>query len=248
MRYLNSRPLIHGHRESVLLEHPSALARDLHAGQLDAALVPVYEVFAHPGYRIAEGCGIIARGAVHSVYLAHDSSFPTLTTVALDTASLSSAHLIQILLREEFHLRPDYRPIIPGEAPEPGKGVLLIGDQAFDGLHRWGNRYHYYDLGEAWQRLTGLPFVFAVWAIHPSAREPERLAEQLRAWMRAGIECLDQIASEEPPDFQCEARRYLREHIFFELQPADREGLALYGKKLAAHGLISQAPENLLFV
>jgi len=118
---------------------------------------------------------------------------------------------------------------------------------AFSPLVR-GDRYHYYDLGEAWQRSTGLPFVFALWAINPNTANPDRLANLLRSWMEAGITCLDEIIAEQPLDFQPEARRYLREHISFEMQSADREGLALYGPKLFEHGLISKAPGNLTFV
>jgi predicted solute-binding protein len=248
VRYLNSRPLIHGRREEVLLEHPSALARDLREGHLDAALVPVFEIFAHPGYRIVDGCGIISRGPVHSVFVAHESPMEGLQTVALDTASLSSAHLIRILLREEFGLTPEYRPITAGETPGPGKGTLLIGDQAFDGRRRWGDRYGYYDLGEAWRRLTRLPFVFAVWAIRPDVPEPEPLAAQLRGWMQEGIAAIDAIVAAEEPGFREEARRYLREHIFFQMQRDDREGLHLYGAKLAEHGLIRTRPAPLHFV
>jgi len=248
VRYLNSRPLIAGHEQDILLEHPSALARDLHAGLLDAALVPVFEIFAHPGYLLVDGCGIVSRGAVHSVILAHTGDLARLEEVALDPASLSSAHLIRILLAERFGLHPRYRPLVAGEEPAAGKGVLLIGDQAFEGLHRWGERYAYYDLGQGWWDATGLPFVFACWAIRPEAPEPSALAERLRGWMREGFDRIESIVAEQPADFREEAERYLRHHIFYEMRECERRGLQLFGRKLVEHQLVKPEAEKLTFL
>ncbi|RPJ81072.1 MAG: hypothetical protein EHJ94_05275, partial [Deltaproteobacteria bacterium] len=46
-------------------------------------------------------------------------------------------------------------------------GVLVIGNCALTG--EWGQRFPYVsDLGELWKQATGLPFVFAVWAVRKS--------------------------------------------------------------------------------
>lgn len=248
VRYLNSRPLIAGHESEILLEHPSALARDLHAGHLDAALVPVFEVFAHPGYLLVDGCGIVSRGAVHSVFLAHIGDLVQLREVALDPASLSSAHLIRILLAERFGVQPVYRARGEHEEPSAGKGVLLIGDQAFAALHRWGARYTYHDLGQSWWDWTGFPFVFACWAIRREAAAPAVLATMLREWMREGFGKIEAIVQEQPPAFREEAERYLRSHIFYEMGEAERAGLQLYGRKLVEHGLVEPGAEKLAFL
>lgn len=247
VRYLNSRPLIAGHESDVILEHPSALARDLHAGRLDAALVPVFEVFAHPGYLLVDGCGIVARGAVHSVFLAHTGDLERLEEVALDPASLSSAHLIRVLLAERFGLGPRYRPREAEEEPTAGRGVLLIGDQAFHALHRWGTAYSIYDLGQAWWDWTGLPFVFACWAIRREVVEPSALAAMLRQWMREGFEKIPAIVQDQPESFREEAEHYLRCHIFYEMGEEERAGLQLYGRKLVEHRLVAPGAEKLAF-
>ncbi len=46
------------------------------------------------------------------------------------------------------------------EMLEVADAALLIGDPALD-ARRVGSKL---DLGEEWTRLTGLPFVYAVWA------------------------------------------------------------------------------------
>ncbi len=54
--------------------------------------------------------------------------------------------------------------------------VLVIGDAAL--TQNWPVHFnHVYDLGEMWKDMTGLPFVFAVWAVRRdfAARYPEKL-------------------------------------------------------------------------
>ena len=71
VQYLNARPLIHGCDAPVVFDHPSGLARDLAAGALDVALVPVFEALRHPRYLLADGVAIASDGPVFSVFLAH---------------------------------------------------------------------------------------------------------------------------------------------------------------------------------
>ena len=63
VKYLNSRPLICAYDGPVIFEHPSSLAAMLAAGELDAALVPVFEALRDPRYLlvddVAVGCNRI---------------------------------------------------------------------------------------------------------------------------------------------------------------------------------------------
>jgi len=242
VRYLNSRPLIFGHQAEVFLDHPSRLADALHAGELDAALVPVYEIFLHPGYWLVDGCGIVARGPVYSVFIAHHGPLESIRELALDPASLSSAHLAQILLAETVSHPVRVRPLRTGERPAPGVGLLLIGDQASAARAEWGAVFCYHDLAEAWLQHTGLPFVFAVWAVRNGYHAAGWLADTLRGWMRKGVGCLDAVIASEPEERREFARVYLTRHIFFDVGPQEKAGLMRYGDKLYAHGLIPSAP------
>jgi len=51
--------------------HPRQLARKLWAGELDLALVPVWEVLNRPGSRVLDGVAIGSRGEVRSVGVFH---------------------------------------------------------------------------------------------------------------------------------------------------------------------------------
>jgi chorismate dehydratase len=51
----------------------------------------------------------------------------------------------------------------PGDIPKNADAALIIGDTALK--EKWSDHYDYiFDMGNMWMELTGLPFVFAVWA------------------------------------------------------------------------------------
>src|SRR5690606_30357705 len=106
------------------------------------------------------------------------------------------------------------------------------------------------DLGEAWFRHTGLPFVFAVWLLRPEVPEPERVAAAFREIARRGLAGVDAIAAREaeghPAGF---ARRYLTEYIRYRVAATEWEAVALFGRLLRKHGwLPPAADEDSLFL
>lgn len=245
VQYLNSKPLIHGFEGPVVFDHPSGLARDLMAGKLDVALVPTFEALRHPHYSLVQGVAIACDGPVYSVFLAHRGPLEEVRRVALDPASLTSVHLLQVLLREFHGLRPEMLDLsaFPGEAA----AALLIGNQAID--FRAGDQgvHQILDLGEEWKRCTGLPFVFAPWLLRPGLPNPAAVADDLRALKRLGLPRVNEIIRDEPRDPEF-TRRYLTEHIRFDLGEREKQGIARYRELLAKHGFIADAATPLSYV
>lgn len=234
--YLNARPLIVGLEEIVSLDLPAKLAERFAAGELDAALVPVYEAVERDCALIADDIAIASRGEVFSVFLAHREPLTLLETIALDPASRTSNHLLQVLLAEFHDLTPDYI-----DAPtDDAHARLLIGDAAleFRGAHG-ADGWHFLDLGAEWMRCTALPFVFACWVFRDGVQEPERLAEALREVKRSGLEARERIAAESADrDF---VWRYLTEFIRFDLGADEKQAIALFATLLRKHGLVCAA-------
>src|SRR6185295_17793961 len=108
VQYLNARPLIYGYDGPVVFDHPSALARDLARGELDAALVPIFEVLRDPRYVLVDDIAIGSDGPVFSVVLAHRGPLEKVRAITLDPASLTSIHLLRVLLAEYRGLHPQY--------------------------------------------------------------------------------------------------------------------------------------------
>jgi chorismate dehydratase len=126
---------------------------------------------------------------------------------------------------------------------------LLIGDPA---MTVKTNGFYAYDLAEVWRAKTGLPFVFAVWAVRKAA-----LAEMKPGLDLAGIfrrsrdhglqdESVGAIAREWSAKMglgEAEIVSYFRENIHYTLDAECRKGLALYFKLAAECGVIERAPE-----
>lgn len=240
VRYLNSRPLIFSYPGEVTFEHPSILADQLAQGTLDAALVPVFEVLRHPEYHLVDDVAIACDGPVFSVFLAHRVPIKEITRIQLDPASLSSAHLLAVLLAEYHGLQPEWAHGTTECEPE---AQLLIGNQAIDfRCSAASEGWQLLDLGAEWKRCTGLPFVFAVWAIRPELARPEDLAAALRKVKTMGMAALPQII-EKAQEYTLEIReQYLTSHIRFNLGSAEHEALRLYASLLAKYGWIPADP------
>ena len=162
----------------VVLDHPRALVESLRADRLDLALVPVWEVLTRPGYRLLAEFAVGSRGEVRSVGVFHDRPLSACSGIRLTPHSLTSVQLWRILSRG------------PLRAPLPedpsGDARLLIGDEA---LGEWNRRRGsgVTDLGREWTGWTGLPFVYAVWAVRPGFRPDSAGLANLREAWHAGV-------------------------------------------------------------
>jgi chorismate dehydratase len=246
VKYLNSKPLIHAYPGPVVYEHPSGLAREIAAGALDVALVPVFEALRAPHYLLANGVAIASDGPVYSVFLAHRGPLKEIGTIALDPASRTSAHLVQVLLREYHGLSP--RCVDAASFAGKADAELLIGNQAIAFRQRLGADEEILDLGAEWQRCTGLPFVYAPWLLRPGLPDPAGAAEELRALKRVGIARLPEILGAETgwdPGF---SERYLTRHIRFDLGDREKAGIDKFRALLGKHGFIADSKEPLIYV
>ena len=245
VQYLNSKPLIHGYDGPVVFDHPSGLARDLVEGKLDVALVPTFEALRHPHYTLAEDVAIACDGPVYSVFLAHRGPLVEVRRIALDPASLTSVHLLQVLLREFHGLHPELLEV--SAYPERADAVLLIGNQAIDFRDQDRGAHQILDLGAEWQRRTGLPFVFAPWLLRPGLENARAIADALRVLKVEGLAQLDEIVNAELRD-PAFTRRYLTENIRFVLGEREKAGIERYRDLLAKHGFITDAKTPLRYV
>jgi chorismate dehydratase len=235
--FLNSAPLVEGlrGRSDVVLVHdaPSRLAARLLAtgeDRLDAALVPVVEPILDRRLAIIPGIGVAAGSEVRSVLLRSAKPLAEIRSVALDPASRTSNHLVRILAARHFHIAPRF--LDPNEASEKADAAVVIGDRA---LIEPPGAAGDIDLGAAWRVMTGLPFVFAVWAHRAGDPDAARLNALARESLVMGRARLDAIADRHAIAFGLESdfcRDYLKRHVYFTLGDREEEGLALFAKFL----------------
>ena len=194
VKYLNARPLIRGWPGNVEFDHPSALCQRLAKGQLDVALVSSFEFLRNSIYRIVDGVSISSDGPVYSVVVAHRGEFSNIEEIELDPASETAVNLLRCLLAE-LGLSARLTGGIPESAGLP-RARLIIGDQAIRFRKNHADPFQFWDLGEQWKKLTGLPFVYALWLIRPEVADAKSIAQRLRALRDKNLADIPAIVSE----------------------------------------------------
>lgn len=251
VRYLNAKPLYHrletlAPAVRLIMDYPSRLAEQLGRGELDVALIPSVEYLrgAKDGYAILPGLAIAARGPVRSVKLYSRVPFGEVGRLALDAGSRTSQALARVWLDAAHGVRPSRIEELPIGVPvqeSTADAILLIGDRAMKDPE--GDFHAVVDLAEAWNRLTGLPFVFALWVARPGAELGE-LPEILARCRALGLADAAALAAEHGPRLGLEPADcfdYLTRVLSYDLGEPELAGLRLFATKAAALGL---APEG----
>ena len=231
--YLNAVPLSHGLGSGVRLAPPSLLARWLQSGEVDAGLVSVAEVLENDLYDVVDGVGVCSDGPVYSVLLAHRGPLNEVRRVGCDPASLTSVRLLQWLMKDRG-LSPDYVRMEGSRPPAEGNldGFLLIGDPAIAFRQSTAaSSYQLWDLGAAWKEATGLPFVYAVWAIRRGVFVGN-LARRLIQARDEGVGAIDELIRTRGEFDEATRDRYLRHHIRYVLGTPERRGIEVFAAGL----------------
>lgn len=167
--YLNTKPFLYGIFNNQVdklidlkLDIPSVCADKLKSGEADLGLVPVAVLpeLKNP-YIVSDFC-IGSNRSVRTVCLFSEKPIEEITEVYLDYHSKTSVELTKILLKNHWKVAPKLIDAKIGfeKKIKRSTAALVIGDRAIE-LH---SKYEYsYDLGEAWNNYSGLPFVYAAW-------------------------------------------------------------------------------------
>jgi chorismate dehydratase len=257
--FLNTAPLMwdfeHGDAAkdfSIEYTTPSACASALAANDADVGIIPAFTYAQIPGLVILPNIAIASKDWVRSILLVSKKPMEDVRTVAADTSSRTSVALTQVLFTRFFGGPRDLTPHPPQlkEMLRENDAALLIGDPALQVPRNTG--YHLYDLAHIWRERTGLPFVFAVWAVRLDAlnRKPDGLylAKVFQQSRDHGLEPrnLDVIAKEWAPKLgltEDDVRSYLTENIHYYLDRENHAGLKLFLQYAQEIGLIPTIPE-----
>jgi chorismate dehydratase len=234
--YLNSQPFVYGLQHfppsgmQLSSDIPSECARKLLSGEADIGLVPVAVLKELSEYHILSNYCIGADGPVDSVKLYSRVPLSEIETIVLDYQSRTSVALTKILAAEFWKINPRWVAAEAGfEKNISGStAAVVIGDRTFAMNGRFEVEK---DLPEEWKQLTGLPFVFAVWASrnNPDTAFESAFSKSLAAGLAAMNEVIEQQQKAYP---QTDVRKYLTASISYDLTPAKREAMNLFLSKL----------------
>ena len=141
--------------------------------------------------------------------------------------------------------------------PTARRARLLIGDQAIRFRQQYAEEFSFWDLGEQWKQLTGLPFVYALWLIRPEVGDPKQIADRLRGLRDENLANLNKLIAEvvasdalsrrsrrtqadesgHPKLDQQFLLRYYREDLRFSFGEKEKQGLRTFADLCAKHAL-----------
>jgi chorismate dehydratase len=239
---------------------PSRIAEMVRAGEADIGLVSLIDAMdgggkSGGGLTLLPVGMIGCDGPTLTVRVYSSTPLEQVRRIHADTDSHTSVALARVIMRQRhgvnvgitaFNAREQMpvwlrsggrgsgdRGAGAGDGHEDGcwpEAMLLIGDKVVTDSPP-AVRYPYQmDLGEAWKGLTGLPFVYAVWACRTGEEgRPEVLhgAAMLDRQLRHNMTRIDWIITRRAGEHRWPldlARRYLGELLRFAV--GDRERLA----------------------
>jgi len=264
IQFLNCLPLYWGlMRSGALLDvdlhkdSPDRLNAALVAGSLDIGPISLLEYLRHAAdLLLLPDLAVGSDGPVQSVLLVSTRPLTELDgrRVALGSTSRTGALLARMLLAERYGVAPAYYTCPPDltEMLLEADAAVLIGDVALRAGHEAVRRgLLVTDLGQAWREWTGLPMVFAAWAVRRdfAAEHPGLVKDVHEAFLRSRELCLDELdeaaaaaARWEPFDAATLAA-YFRV-LDFSLGERQVAGLREFGRRAAALGEAPPLPPD----
>ncbi len=255
--FLNALPLIEGLAVNPEIELvravPAKLPEMLDRGELDVALVPVIDLIRNnrDWHVVSDAC-IGSDGATLTVRVFSRVDPSEVHTLFADCDSHTSIALASVIWREKFgrelKLEPFRAGVTSADTLEGGEAILLIGDKVINppiGLDAFSTQV---DLGATWKSLTGLPFVFAVWA-RRHAQLDDSIAPILASARDAGVNMATQLAEQHAPRIGWPialARSYLAEHLSYTLSESHRAGMQRFFDFVRRHNLLDRLEEPTL--
>ncbi|MEN8115798.1 MAG: menaquinone biosynthesis protein [Bacteroidota bacterium] len=229
--YLNSKPFLFGINNSPLsqnvdisLDIPSKIVTKLAYNLTDIGLIPVAGLDELEDYRIITDYCIGSVGKVRTVLLVSDVPLAQIKTVLMDYQSRSSVLLSKVLAKFYWKKEFKWENTCSGFQNKSISGTtagVIIGDRVFDIEDKFKYKY---DLGEEWNKFTGLPFVYAVWATNKSV-SPE-VENDLTRIFSFGIENITEIIKAEQPNYPGkDITDYFNRNISFGFDEDKKAGL-----------------------
>ena len=264
VKYLNAVPLAWGILEgsqkeafTPVLSTPAECAEQLAAGSVDIGLIPSIEFQRIKGSRIVPGPAVASPYYVRSVILVSMLPLWKVKTVACDNGSRTSVALAKIIFNDFYQTRPDFRPSEPNitNMLAQSDAALLIGDNALKFMEtnvrpeienqksmvRLGSEpLQVFDLAERWRFLTGLPFVFAFWAVRDGFKD-SGIVDTLKQSRDFGVANIPAIAAKYSESLQIKKefiQEYLENNVHYYMDQACLDGLQLFYEKAAKIGAI----------
>ena len=264
IQFLNCVPIYWGlMRSGALLDvdltkaDPDALNDALVRGDLDIGPISLVEYLRnHENLLLLPDMAVGSDGPVLSVNIVHREPLDTLDgkTVALGSTSRTGVMLARMLLADKYGVTPTYVRRAPDLAAmlDEADAAVLIGDVALRAMYEAPRQgLTVTDLGAAWREWSGLPMVFAVWAVRRdfAVTHPGLVKGVHEAFMRSReitmqeLDIVAEQASQWEPFDAATLAGYFRV-LDFSLGVRQVAGLREFAARAARLGAVPSLPEQ----
>ncbi len=209
--YINASPVYYGLDRGLtppwlelVTDVPAALNQKIISGEVQVSPISTaHYAKHHKKLLLLPDLSISCNGKVLSVICASRYPLEELDgkKVALSRESATGANLLKLILAKK-QIQPEYITLDMNTISldcQEADAVMVIGDKALS--LPWKDHFpHVTDLGKAWFDMTGLPFVFAVWAVDKefSESQPEKIQNIIELLHRSrdnGYNAMEEIIS-----------------------------------------------------
>lgn len=258
IQFLNSWPVTYALHRGII-PSPAVIVRDtparlngaLRGGVLDvSAISALVYLQQRDELVLLPELAIGSESGVNSVLLISRRPLRELqgATIAVTDQGATTPVLLRILLEQAHGVRARLVPAAVRfpEVLRDHDAALVIGDEALRALPTARDDYQTWDLGALWRAWTGLPMVYAVWAVRRAVmtERPEAvglLSEALRAskaWGDAHRGALAAAAARATGFAPAFVAGYFR-GIRYALDPPALAGLQRYAEAAQALGVLA---------
>ncbi len=256
--YMNVAPIYYGLDNGykpewmkLITGTPTFLNKKLIEGKLDISPVSsVAYARNHHDWMVLPNLSISCFGNVMSVILASQYPIDRLDRkkLVLSDESATAADLLELICKKE-QINPYKEKLTfqkPEELPKDTDAVLVIGDVAL--TENWNENFKYvWDLGKMWKVMTGLPFVFALWAVRRSffKKNSELVASVVEFFnnsKKMGVFNMEQITelSSKKNEIDIDICRRYYSLLNCELGPQQVQGVEAFFEKLFEKNMPSE--------
>lgn len=254
--FINAKPLVYplasglvDHDFEISYFNPSLLSDKLKQHEVDIGLIPVAEMLRMNSYKVIPDISISSNGKVDSVALVMKKEKSLIKTVAVDNRSQSSTALLRVILEIFYGLSPQYIKREYNDSFFEGVDAgMVIGDSGLRLFYENPADPMILDLGEIWTAETGLPFVYAVFALNRDVDLGRNMSSLLNS-KRAGMDIIDEICESLSGNLGVGKEfciNYLKNRINYDLDKSCIEGLIRYSEYLSELGYCNKI-DNLNF-
>jgi chorismate dehydratase len=240
---------------------PAQCAERLASGTADLGLVPITAFAQSNDLRIVPGCTIASKGAIRSLLLIVRAAtgLSGIRSIASDTSSRATQAYVQVIARHFWKIPASFIQHAPDldAMLAACDAALLIGDPALLALEdraarqeRTGEELLYLDLGEEWHKLTGLPWISAVWGVREEAirstTQRNELVGDLVGSRDSGLAHIDDLADEWAMHIalpRATIQTYLSRNIHYILDDECLEGLRRFYELATACDVLPPVPD-----